>query len=45
MEGKAWEPVISRCKLFSVGWINNTLLHSMGNYIQYPAINQNGKGY
>ena len=45
VEGKGWESAISRCKLLSVGWINNTLLYSMGNYIQYPVINQNGKGY
>ena len=29
-----------------VGWINSkVLLHSTGNYIQYPAINHNGKAY
>ena len=27
-------------------WINNkVLLYSTGNYIQYPAINHNGKEY
>ena len=45
VEGKDWELVISRHKLFSVGWINNVLLYSTGNYIQYPVISQNGKGY
>ena len=31
-------------KLVFIGWINNTaLLHSTGNYIQYPLINLNGK--
>ena len=24
---------------------NNVLLHSTGNYIQYPVINHNGKEY
>ena len=29
-----------------VGWIKNKiLLYSMGNYIQYPVINHNGKEY
>ena len=35
-----------RCKLLSVGWVNNkVLLHSTGDYIQYPMINRNGKEY
>ena len=35
-----------RCKLLCIGWINNkVLLYSTGNYIQYPIINHNGKGY
>ena len=42
----AWEFWISRCKLSYVGQINNkVLLHSTGNYIQYPVISQNGKEY
>ena len=28
-----------------VGWINETLLYSTGNYIQNPVINHNRKGY
>ena len=44
--GKDWELGISRCKLVYVGWINDkVLLYTTGNYIQYPVINQNGKGY
>ena len=35
-----------RCKLLYIGWINNkVLLYSIGNYIQYPVINHNGKEY
>ena len=27
-----------------IGWINNkVLLYSIGNYIQYPVMNHNGK--
>ena len=41
---KDWEFGISRCKLLYREWINNTvLLHSTGNYIQYPVINHNEK--
>ena len=44
--GMEWEFGISRCKLLYTGWINNkVLLHSTGNYIQYPVINHNGKEY
>ena len=43
---KDWEFGISRCKLVYIGWINNkVLLCSVGNYIQYPVINHNGKEY
>ena len=42
--GVDWEFGMSRCKLLYIGWINNkVLLHSTGNYIQYPVINHNGK--
>ena len=42
--GMDWEFGISRCKLVYLEWINNNvLLYSPGNYIQYPAINHNGK--
>ena len=35
---------ISRCKLLYMGWTkNNVLLYSVGNYVQYPVINHNGK--
>ena len=37
---------VSRCKLLCIDWINNKiLLYSMGNSIQYPMINHNGKEY
>ena len=37
---------ISRCKWLYREWMNNkVLLHSTGNYIQYPEINHNGKEY
>ena len=36
---------ISRCKLLYIEWINNVLLYSTRNYIQYPVINNNGKEY
>ena len=37
---------ISRGKLLYKGWIHNkVLLYNTGNYIQYPVINHNGKGY
>ena len=38
------EKLLNRCKLLYIGWIiNKVLLHSTGNYIQYPMINHNGK--
>ena len=37
-----WESEISRCKLLTyIVQINKVLLHSTGNYIQYPVINHN----
>ena len=37
---------VSSCKILHVEWINNkVLLYSIGNYIQYPVINHNGKEY
>ena len=37
---------LAECKLLYIEWINNeVLLYSTGNYIQYPAINCNGKDY
>ena len=44
-EGMDWEFGITRCKLVYIQWINKVLLYSTGNYIQYPAINHNGKEY
>ena len=38
-----WEFSISRCKLLYIGWIKKVLLYSIGNYIQYPGINHDGK--
>ena len=44
--GIDWEFGIGRYKLLYTKWINKkTLLYSTGNYIQYPVINHNGKGY
>ena len=41
-----WKFGISKCKLVSVGWINNKVLpFGTGNYIQYPMINHNGKDH
>ena len=41
-----WEFTISRCKLLSVECTNSrVLLHNIGNYIQYPLINHNGREY
>ena len=36
---KKWEFGINKCNLLYI------LLHSKGNYIQYPVINHNGKEY
>ena len=45
-EGMDWEFWIRRGKLLYIGWINNKgLLYSIGNYIQYPVTNHNGKEY
>ena len=44
--GVEWEFGISRCKLLYTEWmINKVLLYNMGNYILYPVINHNGKGW
>ena len=44
--GKDWEFGISRCTLLYIGWINNkVLLHSTGNYSQYPMINHKEREY
>ena len=42
--GLDWEFGTSGCKLVYIEWINNKdLPYSVGNYIQYPVINHNGK--
>ena len=44
--GMEWEVGVSRCELLYIEWINNKVLpYSIANYIQYPMINHNGKGY
>ena len=41
-----WKFGISRCKLLYLRCINNeVLLNSIGNYIQSPRIDHNGKKY
>ena len=43
-EGMKWEFGVSRGTVSYMGWINSkVLLYSIGNYIQYPVINHNGK--
>ena len=45
-EGMEGEFGVSICKLLHTEWINKkVLLYSTGNYVQYPVINHNGKGY
>ena len=34
---------ISRCSLLYTRWINTVLVHSTGDYVQYPAISHDGK--
>ena len=44
--GMDWEFGVSICKLLYIEWVNNkVLVYSTENYIQYPAINLNGKEY
>ena len=44
--GMEWEFGVSRYKLLYIEWINNkVLLYSIGNYIQCPVINHNGREY
>ena len=44
--GMEWEFGVSRSKWVYIEWISKkVLLYSTGNYIQYPVINHNGKGY
>ena len=40
-----WEFQIGRYKLLHLGPYIKVLLYSIGNYIQYPVINCNGKEY
>ena len=44
--GMDWEFGMSRCKRLYRERINNkVLLYSTGNYVQYPVINHDRKGY
>ena len=40
-----WEFGISRSKPLHREWMSKVLLHSKGNYSQFPTINHNGKEY
>ena len=45
-EGMEWDVGVTSYKLLYIEWINNQgLLHSIGNYIQYPVINHKRKEY
>ena len=44
--GLNWEFGLNRCTPVYIEWINDkVLLYSIGNYIQYPMVNHNGKEY
>ena len=44
--GVDWEFGVSKCKLLYIRWTGNkVLLYRVGDYIQYPMINHNGKEY
>ena len=44
-EGWIWSLGLADANLY-IGWINNkVLLNSIGNYIQYPVVNHQGKEY
>ena len=44
--GMDWEFEVGRCKLLYLDWINHkVLMHSAGNYIQYPVKTHKGKEY
>ena len=44
--GMDWEFAVGRCKLLHVGWMEKkVLLYNIGNYVQCPGINNNGKEY
>ena len=39
-----WELEVGKFKLLYLEWINNKILmHSTGNYTEYPVVNHNGK--
>ena len=39
-----WEFRINKCKLLRLEWINNKVLfYSIGNYVQSPGIDYDGK--
>ena len=44
--GMGWEFGICRRKLLYTGWMNDKVRwYRIGNCIQYPVINSNGKGF
>ena len=44
--GIGWESGICRRKLLYTGWMNHKVQwYRIGNYIQYPVRNSNGKGF
>ena len=43
--GLEWEIGVSRGMLLHIEWVNQDLLHSTGNYIQYPMIEHSGEEY
>ena len=44
-KGMDWEFGVGRYKLLHLGPYIKVLLYGIGNYIQYPVINCNGKEY
>ena len=44
---KSWTQLSDWTELLPIEWIsyNKLLMYSIGNYIQYPVINYNGKEY
>ena len=41
-----WEFGVSRCKLLHLGWISiEVLLYCLGNYIQSPVMEHDGRYY
>ena len=40
-----WEFEVSWYKLWHIEWVDNKVLYSSGNYIQYPGMNHNWEEY